>query len=161
MEIKYNLSLPLNINIPCEEWIRLQFWPTNPTSAAAMHYTDRFNIKYQVQARQLRKDHPDAHYCACLFQYLREFAILYRNYICFISADDKHKVPIGEGIATSTGIRNKKSMVDANTTLVASNHDFTKLSLTLSIIFFIDIPKTIKHSFYHGKVFVSYKDTLF
>ena len=51
LEIKYNSSLPLNINIPCEEWIRLQFWPTNPTSAAAMHYTGRFNIKYQVQAR--------------------------------------------------------------------------------------------------------------
>ncbi len=84
LEIKYNSPLPSDIGLPCEEWIRLQFWPTNPTAAAAMHYTGRFNIKYQVQARQLRKDHPDAHYCACLFRYLREFAILYRNYVCFI-----------------------------------------------------------------------------
>ena len=158
LEAKYDSLLPL---IPCEEWIRLQFWPTNPTTAAAMHYTGRFNIKYQVQARQLRKDHPDAHYCACLFWYMREFAILYHDYVCFIAADDKHKIPIGEGVVTSTGVRNKKSIVGTNTTLVASDHDFTKLSLTPSVIFFIDVPQTIEHSFYHGKVFVSYKDTLF
>ena len=53
LEAKYGFPLPLNIRLPCEEWIRLQFWPTNPTAAAAMHYTGRFNIKYQVQARQL------------------------------------------------------------------------------------------------------------
>ncbi|EXX65881.1 hypothetical protein RirG_129110 [Rhizophagus irregularis DAOM 197198w] len=68
------------INISSIEWIRLQFWPTNPTSTRAMHYNGQFNIKYQIQARQLRK----AHYCACLFP------------------DDKHKVLIGEGAATST-----------------------------------------------------------
>lgn len=161
LEAKYNSPLPTNIALPCEEWIRLQFWPTNPTTAAAIHYTGRFNIKYQVQARQLRKDHPDAHYCACLFRYLREFAILYRSHVCFIAADDKHKIPIGEGVPTSTGVRNKKNIVSTNTVLVASDHDFTKLSLTPSVTFFIDIPESIEHSFYNGKVFVSYKDTLF
>ncbi|CAB4374205.1 unnamed protein product [Rhizophagus irregularis] len=60
-----------NINNPSIEWIRLQFWPTNPASTRTMRYTSQFNIKYQIQARKLRKDHPDAHY-------------------------DKHKVPIGE-----------------------------------------------------------------
>ncbi|EXX65811.1 hypothetical protein RirG_129730 [Rhizophagus irregularis DAOM 197198w] len=120
LEAKYDLPLPCNINIPSIEWIRFQFWPTNPTSTRAMHYTGQFNIKYQIQARQLRKNHPDAHYCACLFHYLREFAILYHNYICFIAADDKHKVPIREGVATSTGVHNKKSLVSTNTTLAAS-----------------------------------------
>jgi hypothetical protein len=48
LEAKYNSPLPTNIALPCEEWIRLQFWPTNPTTAAAIHYTGRFNIKYQV-----------------------------------------------------------------------------------------------------------------
>jgi hypothetical protein len=126
-----------------------------------MHYTGRFNIKYQVQARQLRKDHPDAHYCACLFRYLREFAIFYHEYVCFIAADDKHKIQIGEGVATSTGVRNKKSLVGVNSTLVASDHDFTKLSLTPSVIFFINVPTSIEDSFYHGNVYVSYKDTVF
>jgi hypothetical protein len=161
LEAKYNSPLPTNIALPCEEWIRFQFWPTNPTTAVAIHYTGQFNIKYQVQARQLRKDHPDAHYCACLFRYLREFAILYRSHVCFIAADDKHKIPIGEGVPTSTGVHNKKNIVSTNTVLVASDHDFTKLSLTPSVTFFIDIPESIEHSFYNGKVFVSYKDTLF
>ncbi|RIA86767.1 hypothetical protein C1645_828762 [Glomus cerebriforme] len=107
-----------------------------------------------LQARQLRKDHPDAHYCACLFQYLHEFAILYCNHTCFIAADDKHKVPIGEGVAISTGIHNTKSMVSTDAVLVASDHDFTKLSLTPSITFFIDIPESIEHSFYDGKQLV-------
>jgi hypothetical protein len=161
LEAKYSVPLPPNVNIPSNEWIRLQFWPTNPTSIRAMHYTGRFNIKYQIQARQLRKNHPDAHYCACLFHYLREFAIVYRDYVCFIAADDKHKIQIGEGVATSTGVRNKKSLVGINSTLVASDHDFTKLSFTPSVIFFIDVPTTIEDSFYRGNVFVSYKDTVF
>uniref|UniRef100_U9UFF9 Uncharacterized protein n=2 Tax=Rhizophagus irregularis TaxID=588596 RepID=U9UFF9_RHIID len=127
LEAKYDLPLPCNINIPSIEWIRLQFWPTNPTSTRAMHYNGQFNIKYQIQARQL--------------------------------PDDMHKVPIREGVATSTGVRNKKSLVSTNTTLTASDYDFTKLSLTPSVIFFIDVPTTIEDSFYHGNVFVSYKDT--
>ncbi|RIA83659.1 hypothetical protein C1645_833474 [Glomus cerebriforme] len=68
-------------------------------------------------------------------EYLREFAILHRNHTCFIAADNKHKVPIGEGVATSTGVCNKKSMISTNAVLM--------------------------HSFYDGKVFVSYKDILF
>ena len=161
LEAKYSLPLSSNIKLPCEEWIHLQFWPTNLTVLVTMHYTGQFNIKFQVQARLLCKDHPDTHYCACLFRYLREFAILYHNHVCFIAADDKHKVPIGEGVATSTGVRNKKNIVSTNATLVASDYDFTKLSLTSSVIFFINIPESIEHSFYNGKVFVSYKDTLF
>ncbi|PKY60343.1 hypothetical protein RhiirA4_483933 [Rhizophagus irregularis] len=147
--------------IPSEEWIRLQFQPTNPITESAKQYTGRFNIKFMVQARQLRKDHPDTHYCAALFRYLREFAILYQQHVSFICADDKHKVSIGEGINTSTGVRNRKTMVFQETPLVACDHDFTKLSLTPSVIFFCNIPQSIENSFYSGKVFVSFKDTVF
>uniref|UniRef100_U9T4T2 Uncharacterized protein n=1 Tax=Rhizophagus irregularis (strain DAOM 181602 / DAOM 197198 / MUCL 43194) TaxID=747089 RepID=U9T4T2_RHIID len=153
--------VPGTILIPSEEWIHLQFQPTNPIAKSAKQYTGRFNIKFMVQARQLRKDHPDTHYCATLFRYLREFAILYRQYVSFICADDKHKVPIGEGVNTSTGVRNKKTMVFQETSLVACDHDFTKLSLTPSVIFFCNIPESIENSFYSGKVFVSFKDTVF
>src|SRR5208282_3959652 len=55
----------------------------------------------------------------------------------------------------------RPTMVPNNTTLTACDHDFTKLSLTPSVIFFIDIPKDITDSFYSGNVTVSYKDTLF
>ena len=45
--------------VPSENWIRLQFWPRNPFSASALRHTGRFEVKYCVQARQLRKEHPD------------------------------------------------------------------------------------------------------
>ncbi|RGB34144.1 hypothetical protein C1646_760941 [Rhizophagus diaphanus] len=139
--------------IPSEEWIRLQFQLTNPITESAKQYTGRFNIKFMVQARQLRKDHPDTYYCTALFQYLREFAILYQQNVSFICADNKHKVSIGEGISTSTGVRNRKSMVFQETPLVACDHDFTKLSLTPSVIFFCNIPQSIESSFYSGKFY--------
>ncbi len=126
-----------------------------------MHYTNQFNIKFQVQAKLLYKDHSDAHYCTCLFRYLCKFAIFYHNHVCFIAVDNKHKILIGEDIAISTGIRNKKNIVSTNATLIVSNHDFTKLSFTSSITFFINISELIEHSFYNGKVFVLYKDIFF
>ncbi len=161
LEVKYSLPLSLNIRLPCKEWIYFQFWPTNLTVLVTMHYTGQFNIKFQVQARLLCKDHLDAYYCACLFWYLHKFAIFYHNHVCFIAANDKHKILIEEGIVTSTGICNKKNIVSINTTLVVSDHDFTKLSFTPFIIFFINISESIKYFFYNDKVFVSYKDTLF
>ncbi|GES98746.1 hypothetical protein GLOIN_2v1778764 [Rhizophagus clarus] len=66
-----------------------------------------------------------------------------------------------EGVATSTGMRNKKSMVLRDADLIACDHDFTKLSLTLSVIFFCEVPRSIEESFYSEKVFVSFKDTTF
>uniref|UniRef100_U9U2U0 Uncharacterized protein n=1 Tax=Rhizophagus irregularis (strain DAOM 181602 / DAOM 197198 / MUCL 43194) TaxID=747089 RepID=U9U2U0_RHIID len=137
LQNKFSTPLPNEIQIPCEEWIGLQFSPTNPIAASAIHYTGRFNVKFQIQTRLLRKEHPDSHYY------------------------DKHKVPIGEGVATSTGVRNKKSMVLKEANLVACDYDFTKLSLTPSVIFICKVPLSIEESFYDGQVFVSYKDTIF
>ncbi len=58
-------------------------------------------------------------------------------------------------------MRNKKSIVLQDADLVACDHDFTKLCLTPSVIFFCEVPKSIKESFYSEKVFVSFKDTTF
>ncbi|GBC34593.2 hypothetical protein GLOIN_2v1766801 [Rhizophagus irregularis DAOM 181602=DAOM 197198] len=66
-------------------------------------------------------------------------------------ADDKYKVPIGEGVATSTGVRNKKSMVLKKANLVACDHDFIKLSLTSSVIFICKVLLSIEESFYDGQ----------
>ena len=161
LEKKYGTPLNSEIFIPSNEYIRLQFWPGNATTNAASKYIGRFEIKYKVQSRQLSKFHVDAHYCAALFRYMRLFAIKYRDYCSLICADDKHKVPIGEGIATSSGVRNKPSLVPSNMELSSSDHDFTKISLTPSVIFFCDIPTCISESFYSGQVYVSYKNTVF
>ncbi|GBB89851.1 hypothetical protein RclHR1_01670002 [Rhizophagus clarus] len=161
LSIIHNNTLPSDIYIPSEEWIRLQFCPTNATTTRSIYNTGRFNVKFKVQSQLLRKNSDDAHYCAALFRYLREFCIQYHQWTCLISADDKHKIPIGEDIAVSTGVRNRRSMVAQDSILAAADHDFTKLSLTPSVTFFISIPNDISGSFYDGQVFVSYKDTIF
>lgn len=35
-------------------------------------------------------------YCAALYRYLREFAVLYRDIAQFISIDDKHHIKVSE-----------------------------------------------------------------
>ncbi|CAB4376372.1 unnamed protein product [Rhizophagus irregularis] len=157
----HNFSIPSTIHILSEEWIRLQFCPTNATTTRAIYHTSRFNVKFKVQSRLLQKNSDDAHYCAAFFRYLREFCIQYHQWTCLISADDKHKIPIGEEVAVSTGVRNRRSLVAQDSVLAAADHDFTKLSLMPSVIFFISIPNDISESFYNGQVFVSYKDTVF
>ncbi|CAG8650327.1 5584_t:CDS:2 [Racocetra fulgida] len=137
LEAVYGNPLPSNINIPSDEWIRLQFCFTNATTIQAMYYTGRFKVNFKVQGRMLQKSSEDAHYCAALFRYFREFCIRYRQWACLISADDKHKIPIREDVAVSTG-----------STLAAADHDFSKLSLTPSVVFLISIPNDISGLFY-------------
>jgi hypothetical protein len=161
LQIKHDEETFSTIPIPSEEWIRLQFWPKNIYAKTSMQYTGRFEISYKVQSRLLRKSHPDAHYCAALFRYTRLFAIKYREFTCFISADDKHKIPVGEIVETSTGVRNKATLAFLNSELTSCDHDFTKLSVTPSVSLFCEIPKDISGSFYQGQVFVAYKDSVF
>ena len=78
--------------VPSNQWVRLQFFPKNPQAKTASQYKSRFNVKMMVQKRQFRLDHPDSHYCAASFRYMREYAVKYRGYSMFISLDDKHKV---------------------------------------------------------------------
>ncbi|GBC34983.2 hypothetical protein GLOIN_2v1766196 [Rhizophagus irregularis DAOM 181602=DAOM 197198] len=61
---------------------------------------------------------------------------------------------------TNTSVRNKKTLAPAEGEIIASDHDFTKLSLTLSVTLFINIPYNISESFYNGKVYVCYKDAV-
>ena len=68
---------PADTKIPSVEWIRLQFWPKVPNSLRALHHTGRFKVRFKVQQRQFRKDHPDCHYAAGVFRYLREYAVLF------------------------------------------------------------------------------------
>lgn len=51
--------------IPSEEWLKLQFRPSNPFYHSALRHTGRFDMS-SVQIQQLRKDHPEAKYCSVL-----------------------------------------------------------------------------------------------
>jgi len=50
LKIIHNNPLPSTIHIPSQEWIRLQFCPTNATTTRSIHHTSRFNVKFQVQS---------------------------------------------------------------------------------------------------------------
>ncbi|CAG8759347.1 25591_t:CDS:2, partial [Racocetra persica] len=65
---------------------------------------------------------------------------------------NKYKISIKEDIAVSTGMQNQRSIVVQESTLAAADHDFSKLSLTLSVVFLISIPNDISRSFYNGQV---------
>ncbi|CAG8783161.1 5573_t:CDS:2, partial [Racocetra persica] len=86
---------------------------------SSINYIRQFKIKYKVQVRQLRKSHPDTHYCCAIFKYLCHFAVKFRDYVALIFGDDKHKVLIGEDVATSTGVRNNHVAISTLATLNA------------------------------------------
>lgn len=61
--------------IPSEQWLRFQFAPKNATSYSSLQYTGKLDVKFQVQSRQLRKEHIDMHYASATFRYLKELAL--------------------------------------------------------------------------------------
>ena len=67
----------------------LQFYPSDAASYSAMRYTGRFAMRWGVQQRVLRKEHPDAHYCAAIFLYLRGFICKFRAFASIAFTDDK------------------------------------------------------------------------
>ncbi|PKK58257.1 hypothetical protein RhiirC2_796605 [Rhizophagus irregularis] len=71
---------PPNTEIPSEQWLRLQFWPRNPTYLSSLKYTEILDAKFMVQSRQLRNNHIDNHYASALFRYLKELAITFKDY---------------------------------------------------------------------------------
>lgn len=60
--------------VPSKEYFRLQFTPRNPHTRASKRYYSRFDVKYGLQVRTLRKSHPDQHYGAKQFQYMKVMA---------------------------------------------------------------------------------------
>ena len=110
----------------------------------------------------MRKYHEDAHYASAIFRYEKEMAVKYRSCVTFVSLDDKHKVPLGEpGYPVASVERGKKVLVAVDKSFIVGDHDFTRSSLTPSVALFIDIPHSMDGLFYHGKVCIGIKDSVF
>ena len=100
--------------IPSEQWVRLQFWPKNPQRKAASQYTKRLPVKMMVQKRQFRQNHMhmDSHYCAAIFQYVCEYAVLFRDSSFFLCLDHKQYDKVGEpGAPVAAAERGKQARV--------------------------------------------------
>ena len=106
-------------------------------------------MKFMVQTRQLRKTHEDSHYAATIFRYQREMAVKFREYSCFVSLDDKHRISVGEpGYPVAAVDRGKRVIVARNQDFLVADHDFTRFSLVPSVSIFVDIPEEISDSWY-------------
>ena len=93
LRLKYPEDCP---KLPSNEWIWVQFAPQNPYASTALRHPGKFEIKFAVQRRQLRKEHPDSKYVMILVKYVKEYAVQFRNQVVLISVDDKATIPIGE-----------------------------------------------------------------
>ena len=95
-------------------------------------------MKFMVQQRQWRRQHPDSHYATATFRYMREYALLLRNHCSFICVDDKHKVKVGEpGFAVASAERGRRVPVRSDEFFMVgimisrSSHSYPLLSLLL------------------------------
>jgi len=157
---KFPSSLP---PIPSQEWLRLQFWPSNQFTNRAVRHTGRFKVKFGVQVRQLRKEHPDQHYVSALLKYAKCFAIKYQLKLLMLSVDDKCIVPVGEpNCPVSTGVRgHNHSLVPLEgPQLQALDHDFHLHGVVPSVTFVVDLPDDVSGSFFRGHAFVTNKDKI-
>ena len=147
------------IDIPSKEWVRLQFSPCNPYASNSIRYTGRFEVKYAVQRRQLRKSHPDSKYVMMLQKYCKEYAVLLHRHVVLVSVDDKATVPVGEpGLPINTGVRGHRSLVLTESFVGALDHDFHLHGVVPSVALVISIPDSPRDSFHRGQVYVSNKN---
>lgn len=149
--------------IPSTEWLRLQFWPSNQTTNRALHHTGRFQVRFAIQHRQLRQEHIDSKFAQWQYQLMKHFVILNRDNCSLFCLDDKAIVPIGNpGIPISTGVRGHNSSITSTEghQLLALDHDFHLCGIVPSLALEVEIPDSIKHSFYQGRIFVTLKDKI-
>lgn len=156
-------NLPPNTLIPSESTVLFAFVPKNAHTQVAKLYKGRVPLRLTVQTRQLRASHPDDHFCAAQFKYMRHFAVQFREHVSLLCLDDKSKVDFGEpGAALSSGVRGKKSIVPTSSTPSCLDHDVgQKGSLTPSVCLNVEVPEDKSSSFYRGEVTVTFKDSIF
>ena len=115
-----------------------------------------------IQKRQFRQNHIDSHYCAAIFRYLREYAVMLRDLSLFICMDDKHRVKVGEpGVPVAAAERGRRVLVSLTQSFQVCDHDFTRFSLIPTVLLMVDIPSTIDGSWYDGQVLVGIKEAVF
>ena len=100
-------------------------------------------------------------YVAVILQYVKQFAVAFKQYTLLLSVDDKAIVPVGEpGNPISSGVRgHHRALVPmGGPTLAALDHDFHLHGIVPSVALAIEIPDSHTDSFFTGQPFVSNKD---
>ena len=89
------------------------------------------------------------------FMYQRELAVLLRDHNVFVSLDDKHQIKVGEPqFPVAVAEHGRRVLISCDTTFEVGDHDFTCMSIVLSVCFITDNPESVKSSWYTGKVLI-------
>ena len=150
--------VPEGSAIPSNEWVRLQFWPKDPTTARALHHTGRFAIKF-AKTRKIRGgSHDDVWFC----QY--HFAVRWKYSACMLCLDDKAIIPIEEPArpVSATARQHDHCLAPLDgVAVVALDHDFHVCWIIPSVVFKPEIPNSPSDTFFTGDVHVVLKDKIF
>ena len=146
---------PVGSAAPSISWLYMDFCPSSQYHNSASHHTGRFNLKFKLQQRLVRAQHPDAYNCATLFKFQKIMAVKYREYASVFFVDGKANVPVGEPERpTSTNVwAHGGALVPGDKILGALDHDFHICGLVPSVVLKIDVPDNVNDSFYKGIVF--------
>ncbi|XP_062557356.1 uncharacterized protein LOC134222229 [Armigeres subalbatus] len=150
-----------NNNVPSAEYFRLQFTPRNPRNRTAERYYSRFDIKYGLQVRTLRKAHPDQHYGAKQFQYMKMMAGRFHTSSLVFFLDDKAAILVGFEGAPVSATRRQRSVLKAgldNRGLNALDHDNIPQHLTPSISIKLISPMDLSNAWHAGQSCIILKD---
>ena len=97
--------------------MRLQFSPQNPRSA--LKYTERVDVKYQIQRCQVRRKHIDSQHTLVYYSYFKQFFIKFKEHAAIASLVHKVNAPVGEPNRTvETNVQpHNKSLTFSSVTL--------------------------------------------
>ena len=79
--------LPEGSAAPSNSWLYMNFWPSNQYHNSTSHHTGRLNLKFKLQQRLVRTQHPHACYYATLFKFQRTMAVKFREYAAMFFVD--------------------------------------------------------------------------
>ena len=93
---------------------------------------------------------------------MREYALKFRSQSLLICLDDRHHLKVGEpNFPVAAAERVRRVIFSLHEEFQVGDHDFTRFSIIPSVIFRIDIPKSIEESWYDGQVCVTFKEVVF
>jgi hypothetical protein len=141
--------------------------PSHPDRLVSDRLSGRAGIVFKVQSRTARKAHVDAHYNNMQALLLRAWVgnIAAQGYdICFISDDDKCKIPVGApGLPQTALVRQRRVIAGENEVVQALDHDFNCDSITPSVKLVVVPTESTSNeakAYYNGRVYVSLKDAV-
>ena len=107
-----------------------------------------------------RKYSENDHYCNPLYKYAREKTSQFKEHTSSLSTNDKDKIKVDEtNYPTAAVTRGKKALVAHQRIAQATDHDFSAITLTPTVVLMNEIPQKVDDSWYRSKPYLFIKIT--